>query len=31
MAELGHRDFDWEQATAFYRDKVGDFIFELGA
>ncbi|MBE9233923.1 methyltransferase domain-containing protein [Cuspidothrix issatschenkoi LEGE 03284] len=32
MAELGHKDFDWEQATAFYRDKVGEFyLFDLGA
>ncbi|ABA23887.1 conserved hypothetical protein [Trichormus variabilis ATCC 29413] len=32
MAELGHKDFDWEQATAFYRDKVGEvYLFELGA
>ncbi|MFM7364491.1 MAG: class I SAM-dependent methyltransferase [Cuspidothrix sp.] len=32
MAELGHKDFDWEEATNFYRDKVGEFyLFELGA
>jgi 2-polyprenyl-3-methyl-5-hydroxy-6-metoxy-1,4-benzoquinol methylase len=32
MAELGHKDFDWEQATAFYSDKVGEvYLFELGA
>ncbi|MBW4613770.1 MAG: class I SAM-dependent methyltransferase [Desmonostoc vinosum HA7617-LM4] len=32
MAELGHKDFDWETATAFYSDKVGEiYLFELGA
>ncbi|MBE8965225.1 class I SAM-dependent methyltransferase [Nostocales cyanobacterium LEGE 12452] len=32
MAELGHKDFDWETATDFYRDKVGEvYLFELGA
>lgn len=32
IAELGHKDFDWEQAAAFYRDKVGElYLFELGA
>lgn len=32
MAELGHKDFDWEAATAFYRDRVGEvYLFELGA
>ncbi|WP_413171968.1 class I SAM-dependent methyltransferase [Anabaena azotica] len=32
LAELGHRDFDWETATTFYRDKVGEiYLFELGA
>jgi 2-polyprenyl-3-methyl-5-hydroxy-6-metoxy-1,4-benzoquinol methylase len=32
MTNLGHKDFDWEQATAFYRDKVGEaYLFELGA
>jgi 2-polyprenyl-3-methyl-5-hydroxy-6-metoxy-1,4-benzoquinol methylase len=32
MAELGHKDFDWEKATAFYSDKVGEvYLFELGA
>ncbi|MBE9058403.1 bifunctional 2-polyprenyl-6-hydroxyphenol methylase/3-demethylubiquinol 3-O-methyltransferase UbiG [Sphaerospermopsis sp. LEGE 08334] len=32
LAELGHRDFDWETATNFYRDKVGEmYLFELGA
>ncbi|AFY35248.1 bifunctional 2-polyprenyl-6-hydroxyphenol methylase/3-demethylubiquinol 3-O-methyltransferase UbiG [Calothrix sp. PCC 7507] len=32
IADLGHKDFDWEQATAFYSDKVGDlYLFELGA
>jgi 2-polyprenyl-3-methyl-5-hydroxy-6-metoxy-1,4-benzoquinol methylase len=32
MAELGHRDFDWEKATTFYREKVGEaYLFELAA
>ncbi|WP_413160565.1 class I SAM-dependent methyltransferase [Capilliphycus salinus ALCB114379] len=32
LAELGHRDFDWENATLFYREKVGEmYLFELGA
>jgi 2-polyprenyl-3-methyl-5-hydroxy-6-metoxy-1,4-benzoquinol methylase len=32
MKELGHRDFDWEKATDFYRDRVGEmYLFELGA
>ncbi|MEH2229232.1 MAG: class I SAM-dependent methyltransferase [Nostoc sp.] len=32
MAELGHKDFDWEKATDFYRDQVGEvYLFELGA
>ncbi len=32
MAELGHKDFDWEKASTFYRDKVGQaYLFELGA
>lgn len=32
MAELGHKDFNWEEATAFYRDQVGEiYLFELGA
>ncbi|MBE9005524.1 class I SAM-dependent methyltransferase [Fortiea sp. LEGE XX443] len=31
MAELGYKDFDWETAANFYRDKVGDvYLFELG-
>ncbi|MFM6154959.1 MAG: SAM-dependent methyltransferase, partial [Sphaerospermopsis kisseleviana] len=30
MAELGHKDFYWEQATAFSRDRVGEFyLFDL--
>ena len=32
MAQLGHKDFDWEQATVFYRDKVKEtYLFELGS
>jgi 2-polyprenyl-3-methyl-5-hydroxy-6-metoxy-1,4-benzoquinol methylase len=32
LAELSHKDFDWEKATAFYSEKVGEFyLFELGA
>lgn len=31
MTALGHHDFDWEKATEFYRDRVGDaYLFELG-
>jgi 2-polyprenyl-3-methyl-5-hydroxy-6-metoxy-1,4-benzoquinol methylase len=30
LAELGRRDFDWEDATKFYRDRVGEaYLFEL--
>ena len=32
LAELGHRDFDWENASLFYSEKVGEiYLFELGA
>ncbi|MCT7948939.1 class I SAM-dependent methyltransferase [Ancylothrix sp. C2] len=32
LAEIGRRDFDWEKATDFYREKVGEaYLFELGA
>jgi 2-polyprenyl-3-methyl-5-hydroxy-6-metoxy-1,4-benzoquinol methylase len=32
LAELGHRDFDWEKASEFYRDRVGEaYLFDLGA
>lgn len=32
MAELGHKDFDWEKATTFYSDQVRElYLFELGA
>ena len=32
LAQLGKNDFDWEKATQFYRDKVGDlYLFELAA
>ena len=32
MAKLGRKDFDWEEAAAFYRDKVGEvYLFDLGA
>lgn len=32
LAELGRRDFNWEKATEFYRDRVGEaYLFELGA
>ncbi|KOP27083.1 SAM-dependent methyltransferase [Hapalosiphon sp. MRB220] len=32
MADLGHKDFDWEQATTFYQDKVKElYLFDLGA
>lgn len=32
LAQLGQRDFQWEAAASFYRDKVGSaYIFELAA
>ena len=32
LKEIGHRDFDWEKASEFYRDRVGQaYLFELGA
>jgi 2-polyprenyl-3-methyl-5-hydroxy-6-metoxy-1,4-benzoquinol methylase len=32
LTNLGHQDFDWEKATAFYRDQIGElYLFELGA
>ena len=32
LAELGHKDFDWDNATNFYRDKVNEiYLFDLGA
>lgn len=32
LAQLGRRDFRWETATDFYRDKVGSaYLFELAA
>lgn len=32
LKEIGNRDFDWEKATEFYRDRVGQaYLFELGA
>jgi 2-polyprenyl-3-methyl-5-hydroxy-6-metoxy-1,4-benzoquinol methylase len=32
MANLGEQVFDWEQATAFYSEKVKEvYLFELGA
>ena len=31
MSELGHKDFDWEKATAFYKDQVkNEYLFDLG-
>ena len=30
LAELGRRDFNWEEASKFYRDRVGEaYLFEL--
>jgi 2-polyprenyl-3-methyl-5-hydroxy-6-metoxy-1,4-benzoquinol methylase len=30
LAELGRRDFNWEDASEFYRDRVGEaYLFEL--
>lgn len=32
LAEIGRRDFDWDQATQFYQDQVGEaYILELAA
>jgi 2-polyprenyl-3-methyl-5-hydroxy-6-metoxy-1,4-benzoquinol methylase len=32
MTELGQQEFDWEKATDFYRDKVGEnYLFDLAA
>jgi 2-polyprenyl-3-methyl-5-hydroxy-6-metoxy-1,4-benzoquinol methylase len=32
LKEIGHRDFDWEKASEFYRDRVGQaYLFDLGA
>ena len=32
LKEIGHRDFDWEKASEFYRDQVGQaYLFDLGA
>ncbi len=31
LKEIGHRDFDWEKASAFYRVRVGQaYLFYLG-
>jgi 2-polyprenyl-3-methyl-5-hydroxy-6-metoxy-1,4-benzoquinol methylase len=32
LAEIGHRDFNWEEAAKFYRDHVKEtYLFELSA
>jgi len=32
LADLGRRDFDWEAASEFYRDRVGEvYLLELSA
>ena len=32
MMDLGNKDFDWDQVSSFYSDKVGElYLFELGA
>jgi hypothetical protein len=32
LKEIGNRDFDWEKASEFYRDRVGQaYLFDLGA
>ncbi|MEH2044118.1 class I SAM-dependent methyltransferase [Nostoc sp.] len=32
IKNLGHKDFNWQEASAFYREKVGElYLFELGA
>lgn len=32
LKQIGNRDFDWEKASEFYRERVGQaYLFELGA
>ncbi len=32
LKEIGHRDFAWQKASEFYRDRVGSaYLFDLGA
>lgn len=32
LKEIGHRNFDWEKASEFYRERVGQaYLFDLGA
>ena len=32
LKKIGHRDFVWEKASEFYRDRVGQaYLFDLGA
>ena len=31
LKEIGHRDFGWQKASEFYRDRVGQaYLFDLG-
>src|SRR4028119_222756 len=31
LKEIGHRDFAWQKASEFYRDRVGSaYLFDLG-
>ena len=31
LKEIGHRDFAWQKASEFYRDRVGQaYLFDLG-
>ena len=32
LKEIGHRDFAWQKASEFYRERVGSaYLFDLGA
>jgi len=32
LKEIGHRDFAWQKASEFYRDRVGQaYLFDLGS
>ena len=32
LKEIGHRNFDWEKASEFYRERVGQaYLFDVGA
>jgi hypothetical protein len=32
LKKIGHRDYDWEKASDFYRDRVGQaYLFDMGS